>query len=380
MKGTPSPTTSGNPLRSAFISISLALALLTLAACGTGQNDAGQNGAGQEPTEAAPAQTTEGTVAEEPPRRPENPPEAPEPAESPAPDGEPAGEIADLGEPVEGIVADPETGVVAVATREDGDLLLVNGESGEVEERVDITGRARHLDLFAAGGPVLVPVERSDAFLQVGLPEGEVVEETPVGEFPHDAAAFGERVFVLNEFESTAAVIEDGEITDTFETPFQPGGVAVTDEGVVGIVGVRGVAIEFYDADTLESLGRLEAGEGPTHIVAGPGERFYVTDTRGGALLVYDVSGGSGPEMVESAPLDDGSPYGVAIDRERDELWVTLVAENRLVRYDVAGGGSPEEIEDYPTVRQPNTVAVNSESGRVFVTGAEGGELQILDP
>ncbi|MGH3089727.1 MAG: SMP-30/gluconolactonase/LRE family protein, partial [Rubrobacteraceae bacterium] len=253
-----------------------------------------------------------------------------------------------------------------------------SGESGEVERRVDITGRARHLDLFAPGGPVLVPVERSDVFLQVGLPEGEVVEETPVGEFPHDAAAYEDRIFVLNEFESTASVIEDGEITDTFETPFQPGGVATTDGGVVGIVGVRGLAVEFYEADTLDSLGRLEAGEGPTHVVAGPGERFYVTDTRGGALLVYDASGPE-PEMVESAPLDGGSPYGIAIDRERDELWVTLVAGNRVVRYDV-GGDAPEEIESYPTVRQPNTVAVNPESGRVFVAGAEGGELQIFDP
>ncbi len=355
------------PLRHKLAVIGLAVALLVLVACGAEQDDAEQ-----EPPEQG------GATTEEPPRKPEDPPPAPEPADSPPPEEEPAGEVVEVGEPVEGSVADPETGIVAVATREGGDLLLVDGESGEVEQRVDITGRARHLDLLAPGGPVLVPVERSDAFLQVGLPEGEVVEETPVGEFPHDAAAYEGRVFVLNEFESTASVIEDGEITDTFETPFQPGGVAVTDDGIVGIVGVRGLAIEFYDADTLESLGRMEAGEGPTHIVSGPGGRFYVTDTRGGALLVYDVSGPE-PELVEGAPLDGGSPYGIAIDRERDELWVTLVAENRVVRYDVEGG-SPEEIEDYPTVRQPNTVAVNSESGRVFIAGAEGGELQILDP
>lgn len=309
---------------------------------------------------------------------PENPPPAPEPAESPPLEEEPVGEVVDLGFPVEGVAADPETGLVAMGTREGGNLLLVDGESGEVEGRVDVGGRARHLDLAAPGGPVLVPVERDDTLFQVGLPDGEILEETPVGDFPHDAAAYEGRVFVLNEFESTASVIEDGEITETFETPFQPGGVAVTDDGVVGIVGVRGLAVEFYDADTLDSLGRLEAGEGPTHIVAGSGGRFYVTDTRGDALLVYDVSG-SEPEMVESAPLVGGSPYGIAMDRERDELWVTLVAENRVVRYDV-GGGSPEETGSYPTVRQPNTVAVNPESGRVFVAGAANGDLQLLDP
>lgn len=345
--------------------------LCFLVACGADEaSETSENG---EPTDesAVPEETTA-----EAPRRPEDAPGAPEPAESPPPDEEPVGEVVDVGVPVEGVVADSETGLVAMGAREGGELLLADGGSGEVEERVDVRGRARHLDLAEPGGPVLVPVEREDAFFVVGLPEGGILEEVPVGDFPHDAAAYGGRIFVLNEFESTASAIEAGEVVETFETPFQPGGVAVTDDGVVGIVGVRGLAIEFYDAESLESLGRLEAGEGPTHIVADSGGRFYVTDTRGGALLVYDSSG---PEMVESVPLGGGSPYGIAIDRERDELWVTLVAENRVVRYDVAGG-SPEEIARYPTVRQPNTVAVNSENGRVFVTGAEGGELQIFAP
>ena len=38
------------------------------------------------------------------------------------------------------------------------------------------------------------------------------------------------------------------------------------------------------------------------------------------------------------------------------------------------------EIARYPTVRQPNTVAVDTASGRVFVTGKADGKLQILDP
>ena len=40
----------------------------------------------------------------------------------------------------------------------------------------------------------------------------------------------------------------------------------------------------------------------------------------------------------------------------------------------------PRELARYPTVRQPNTVAVDPASGRVFVTGSRDGTLQILDP
>ena len=33
-----------------------------------------------------------------------------------------------------------------------------------------------------------------------------------------------------------------------------------------------------------------------------------------------------------------------------------------------------------PTVRQPNTVAVDSATGRLFVTGIDEGVLQIIEP
>ena len=143
------------------------------------------------------------------------------------------------------------------------------------------------------------------------------------------------------------------------------------------MVGVRGLALEVYDADTLRSLGRIDAGEGPTHIVACPGNRFYVADTCGDAILVYGAR--PGLELSDRVPLPGGSPYGISIDPERNHLWVTLTAENCVVRLTL-NGDTPRETASYPTVRQPNSVTVDSASGRVFVAGRQGGELQILDP
>ena len=160
------------------------------------------------------------------------------------------------------------------------------------------------------------------------------------------------------------------------DAPLQPGNVAATADGLVGAIGVRGLALEIYDARTLESFGRTDAGEGPTHVVAGPDGRFYVADTRGGAVLAYEAR--PQPGRVASAPLPGGHPYGLAMDAEREQLWVTLTAENALVRFDVSGE-EPREEGRYPTVRQPNTVAVNPETGRVYVAGRDG-ELQIIDP
>ena len=43
-------------------------------------------------------------------------------------------------------------------------------------------------------------------------------------------------------------------------------------------------------------------------------------------------------------------------------------------------GGRPSLVRRYATPQQPNSVAVDEASGRVFVTGKVGGVLQLLDP
>ncbi len=160
----------------------------------------------------------------------------------------------------------------------------------------------------------------------------------------------------------------------TIVATLQPGAYTAILTGKGNTTGVG--LVEVYDASTLESRGRVDAGEGPTHIRAGPDNRFYVIDTRGEAVLIYGTE--DEPEQVGSAPLP-GEPYGVAIDLERGHLWVTLTAKNELVQLTLEED-TLRELARYPTVRQPNTVAVDPASGRVYVTGGADGELQILDP
>lgn len=341
--------------------------LLVLAGCGPEQSADQQNA-----TEKA---TGDGGQKYTPP---EDLPSPPEPAEAPAPEEAPAGTVIELSRKPEGLVADPETGLVAAGLRNPDQLALINDDTLEVVRTIDLPESPRHLSLAAPGGPVLVPAERADELVQVGLPNGEILQTTPVGDFPHDAAAAPNgRIFVLDEQASTISVIENGEVIETLETLSFPGGAAAAPDGLVGVVAVRGLGLEVFDSESLESLGRIDAGEGPTHIVPGPEGRFYIADTRGDAILVFEAQ----PELerVARLPLEDGAPYGIAIDPERGHLWVTLTAENALVQYDISGD-EPEELDRYPTVRQPNTVAVNPASGRVFIGGRNESRLQILEP
>jgi DNA-binding beta-propeller fold protein YncE len=301
-------------------------------------------------------------------------PGAAEPESSPPLERRPAGRVVPVGSRPEGVVADPATGLVAVGLREPDELALVDGASGRVEKRVPLPGAPRHLGLTGPGGPVLVPTERGDTLARVALPGG-AIDSVPVGAFPHDATEAGGRIFAADEHGNTVSVVE-GEAVERIGVATQPGGVAAVDRGrKVAVVSVRERVLELYDSDTLERLGRVPAGAGPTHVVPGEGGLAYVVDTAGDGLLVFETRGRL--RILRRYPLI-GGPYGVAVDLRNGRLWVTLTERNEVV--ELATGARPHRLNVYPTVRQPNTVAVDPASGRAFVTGKVDGVLQLLDP
>jgi DNA-binding beta-propeller fold protein YncE len=302
-------------------------------------------------------------------------PRAAEPATAPPTTVAPAGRVGPIGDQPEGIVADPVTHLVAVGVRNPNGLALLDGRTGQVRTRVPLPGHLRHLQLAKPGGPVLVPNEDADALLTVALPAGTVQDRIPVGEYPHDAAATSDgTIAVTDEFGGALRLVRNGRTVHRFTDPTQPGGLAAVDQ-LVGMVDVRDNALSLYDTTRRARVGRVPAGDGPTHVVADRRGRLLVADTRGDQLLTFTT-----PDLrrVEKTTLP-GTPYGLAYDPARDRLWVTLTARNQLVGFTL-GDGPPREFARLPTVRQPNTVAVDPGTGRVYVTSRTDGTLQLIDP
>lgn len=299
-------------------------------------------------------------------------PGAAEPGDAAALSAEPAGQVTDLAPDPEGMVFDPVTGLLAVAVREPNRLLLVDGATGSVQTEIALPGHARHLQLAAPGGPVLVPAEDSDALIQVELPTGSVTR-TDVGEYPHDGIQVESgRIVVADEKGGTLSVIEDGEVIQTFDDLTQPGGLAAVGD-LAAVIDVADFSLSVYDIATGERVGRVPAGDGPTHLIADQRGTVLVADTRGDALLSFSVD----PLELTSRVSLEGTPYGLTYDPVRDVAWVTLTGTNEVVGFALSAG-APREIARFPTVRQPNTVAVDPGSGRIFVCGRTTGELQTI--
>lgn len=296
-------------------------------------------------------------------------PPAAEPARSPPVAAEPAGRVVPVGRKPEGLAADPLTGTVAVGLTNPDLLALVDGRTGRVTRRVRIEESPRHLALAGPGGPVLVPAERANSLISISLSDGDTAV-TRVGEFPHDATAAAGRIFVGDEYASTVSVIEDGRLIRTLETTKQPGGLASAGDRVA-VVGVKERTLELIDARTLETIDEVAVGIGPTHVVSDGGNRLLVADTDGGAVLVLRMK----PELaiVRRIALP-GKPYGIAADSSRQRFWVTLTETNEVVEL-----SGRTVTRRFPSVRQPNSVAVDTRRQRVYVASRTDGTLQIIE-
>jgi DNA-binding beta-propeller fold protein YncE len=324
-----------------------------------------------------------------------NPPPA-EPAVSPPLATQPAGRVLPEGTEAEGVAVDSRDGIAVVSFRDPDRLELIDLGTASVVGRVATPDPARHLEMAGDGRTVLIPIEYKDVLVEFDvaayaraadavdssealIPIGSGSSGIPVGDFPHDAVqAEDGRIFVGDEGGDTVSVINGDGVTDTLDAPEQPGGVATSGK-LVAAVAVAAREIAFWDTDTLDEVAVLDAGAGPSHVVAGDDGRFYVTDTGGDALLVYEGTPADGgpPRLLDRVNLPD-SPYGIAIDDERDELWVTRTAANEVDRLDLSG--TPKVTGTYPTVRQPNTVGVDERTGRVVVVGRDDGDVQVFDP
>jgi DNA-binding beta-propeller fold protein YncE len=143
------------------------------------------------------------------------------------------------------------------------------------------------------------------------------------------------------------------------------------------VVGVRGRRVEAYSAGG-RILGTARVGVGPTHVQAGRGRVFYVADTEGGAVLVFRVSA-TGPRQVGTVRTGRGAPYGLAVDRRRGLVYATLTATSQLESFRISGDSLvPDQM--WPAVRQPNSVAVDEATGRVFIADRADNQLELIDP
>jgi DNA-binding beta-propeller fold protein YncE len=296
------------------------------------------------------------------------------PAASPQPAAKPAGTVLALPGDATAMVADSRTHTLAVAVAKPAELLLFSLTDPQAAPRaVPLPGIVSHLSLAGAGGPVLAPVESANQVVQVRIPTGTTAV-VPVAGGPTSAAEFQGHLLVTVPAHQAVDLLTGTKVTRTITGDVTPDQVVAADGKVVMLDRIRSAVFDV-ETDTGKLGTGLRAGQGATNAAVDGYGRILVTDTRTGELLAFSAD----PVLLRQRSPVAGVPYGIAVDPKRNLAWVTATRTNQVIGYDLAGG-QPVEKYRLPTVRQPNSVAVDPDSGRVFVASADGGGIQVVTP
>ncbi len=290
----------------------------------------------------------------------------------------PAGTVVTLPGDPGSLAVDPRDGLLAAGVTNPGGVALINAATGHEEKVIRLAGAPDHLALTRSQESLLVPLGQAGQLVQLALPSGQVQYRAHLAGQPDDAvAASAGTIFVSNGSSSTVSLVQNGVQVADEPAPRQPGGVAASANGTeIAVLGMRARTVEVFSYSG-RSLGSAKAGAGPTHVVANGRDLFYVADTKGNAIDVIQL--GAGPRQVATVATRPGAPYGLALDQARGLLYVTLTSSNELESFKVKGTTVvPDRV--WPTVRQPDAVAVDPANGRVFVASRTGGGLQLIDP
>jgi hypothetical protein len=297
-------------------------------------------------------------------------------ARSPAATAEPAGTVHALPGAPTSMIVDADTRLLAVAVDKPPAVLLykIDDRGGlGTPSKVALPGPADTLSLARPGGPLLAAAGSSGDLVRITLPGG-AARPAALGGEPVSAADVGDRTLVAMRDRKAVAELGSGDRVDRMISGGLYSADRVLTNGKQAVVFDRlRNALFALDlrAGTVDE--GLRAGEGATNAVTDRFGRVLVTDTRGGALLAFSMD----PLLMRQRYPLKGAPYGLAYDPKRDLAWVTLTATNEVVGFDVAGG-QPEEKYRFPTVEQPDNVAVDPISGRVIVASATGKGIQVI--
>jgi DNA-binding beta-propeller fold protein YncE len=277
----------------------------------------------------------------------------------------PEGTVTALPEDVVAMAFSPESGTLAVAGKDTVRLYPLGDTLGEPKTAA-VTAESLTVDggaFLAAGKNEVTRVAADGSTSAAGSFRGE----------PVSTAAFDGRTLVAMRDKRAVAVVKDAKVQRMISGDMMSADqVLSTGKGAVVLDRLRNAVFELDVPGATITQG-LRAGQGATNAVADRFGRVLVTDTRGGALLAFSLD----PLLLRQNYPVAGAPYAIAYDSERDLAWVTLTETNEVVGYDVAGE-EPKEKYRYPTVSQPNTVAVDPRTGRVMVASGTGDGIQVI--
>ncbi|MBY4130415.1 hypothetical protein HQO83_18625 [Rhodococcus fascians] len=290
------------------------------------------------------------------------------PAQSPATTATPAGIVTAFA-PVSGLTYDPVDRTLAALTDSSTSVSLIR-EGTSTETQVIALGSAGAQLVAGRDSSVLVPLNGSLA--RIDLADGQRTDlavdsnALSAADLPDGTTAVGDdtgTIRVLDASGQVTTTASGGSVTSADALASTPKGVSVLDRSQTSVTDLN------LDDGTLGVA--LRAGEGAAAMTSDDFGRLLVTDSTGTELLVF-----TSHDLLMRQRFPVGSqPWAIAYDEQSGVAWVTLPALNEVVGYTL-DTGIPVETQRLVTVRQPNSIAVDDNTGDLYIGSATGDGLQ----
>lgn len=299
-----------------------------------------------------------------------------QPAVAPEPTTAPAGVVAPSAAG-EGLAFDPVGRRLAALAGNEVVLYTVDGGLKEVA-RIATDGRANQVVANTDGG-FLVAVKKSvltvskdgvQATPQSQTIDGDVVSVAPYRGAPGQATEFAiagtadGRILVLD--------VSGPPTPRTITGPVEASRILVRG-GDVAVVDRLQSSVSEVDVPGGKLGKGLRVGRGITNAAIDSYGRVFAVDTGKNQVIGYTAA----PLMERFLYPEKGSPWAVGYDETDKLMWVTRTATNEVVGY-ALNTGIPEQRKLYPTVRQPNALAIDAKTGTLYVQSATGAGIQAI--
>jgi hypothetical protein len=301
-----------------------------------------------------------------------------QPADSPPVSGPPAGVVRPLGGHPQAALFDARTAALAVLVPGPEPTappsLAVLGSGQPAPRIIALPGPASALTGDGAG---TVYLSTRGGYFAVDLAAARIarvdVAAAPNAEFTAITRR-SDATMVLGTADGTVYLLAAGTAPNRMKINFQVDVLVAQGNTVVALDRTQ------TSVTTIGANGKvgqtLRAGRGATTMAADPAGRVLVADTRGDELLVYGLDSRGTPLILRQAYPVRQAPYGLAGSTRL--AWVSQTAANTVIGYDLSTGIPVEKVR-YPTVRQPNTLAVDDASDTLYVVSGSGAGIQVIE-
>jgi hypothetical protein len=292
-------------------------------------------------------------------------------ADSPPVTKPPAGDVRPLGPGVTSVF-DKGTRTLAVLSTEPGGRTVLTGLGPSAAPRtVPLPTPATAL---ASDGRGTAYASTRGGYLRVDLTDGAVEQQSVDDAADVDFTAVTLRddgTVVLGSADGAVYTLGSGSAVTARLQIFARVDALAAQGDTVFVLDRGQTSVTSVDSSGTKAEHALRAGEGATTIAADDAGRVLVADTRGEALLVY----GTNPLMLRQRYPVEGAPYGLAGASRL--VWVSQTATNSVVGYDLSTGIPVEKVR-YPTVQQPNSLALDDDADTLYVVSGSGAGVQVI--